>query len=89
MKFLYENDKASYMINPLRRIFETFEKFTGINLFEDNGEAQKLFNVNSHSIDDLEAELNGKNKDELLDIVKNVFKEINAEKHFEYYWNKN
>ena len=87
--FLYENDKASYMINPLRRIFETFEKFTGINLFEDNDEVQKLFNVNSHSIDDLEAELNGKNKDELLDIVKNVFKEINAEKHFEYYWNKN
>lgn len=87
--FLYENDKVSYMINPLRRIFETFEKFTGINLFEDNDEAQKLFNVNSHSIDDLEAELNGKNKDELLAIVKNVFKEINAEKHFEYYWNKN
>lgn len=87
--FLYENDKASYMINPLRRIFETFEKFTGINLFEDNSEAQKLFNVNSHSIDDFEAELNGKNKDELIEIVKNIFKEINAEKHFEYYWNKN
>lgn len=89
VKFLYENNKVSYMINPLRRIFETFEKFAGINLFEDNDEAQKLFNVNSHSIDDLEAELNGKNKDELLDIVKNIFKEINAEKHFEYYWNKN
>lgn len=87
--FLYENDKASYMINPLRRIFETFEKFTGINLFEDNSDAQKLFNVNSHSIDDFEAELNGKNKDELIDIVKNIFKDINAEKHFEYYWNKN
>lgn len=49
--------------------------------------AKKLFDVNSHSIDDFEAELNGKNKDQILAIFKDCFKENGAISHYDLHWN--
>lgn len=53
--------------------------------FENISGARKLFNVNSHSIDDLEAELNGKNKDEIITLLKECFEKNNAIVHFNKY----
>ena len=75
------------MLNSIRRIIETFIKFNKINdFYKDNREAQKLFNVNSHSIDDLESELNGKNKDQIIAIMRKCFKDANLENHFKTHW---
>ncbi|WP_422803518.1 AAA family ATPase [Streptococcus sp. FT1-106] len=85
--FLYENKKPNLMLNSIRRINETFTKFNNINdFYQGNLEAQKLLNVNSHSIDDLEADLNGKTEEDLLQIMKKCFKDNNAEKHFKAQW---
>ena len=49
-------------------------------------EAEKLFDVNSHSIDDLDAELNGKDKVAIIEILKNVFSDNHASEHFNSHW---
>lgn len=69
LRWLYQQDKPDFMLNPIRRIFETFSKFNNISpsvLFKNDAEAKKLFDVNSHSIDDLEADLNGKTKEDII-----------------------
>lgn len=87
LRFLYNSDRPNLMLNSIRRIIETFTKFNRIdNFYIGNKEAQKLFNVNSHSIDDLEAELNGKNRDQIIDLMKKCFKENQAENHFKFHW---
>jgi hypothetical protein len=48
---------------------------------------KKLFDVNQHSIDDLEAEQNGKTKEEIKNILKELFIiNNNAEEHFNNYF---
>lgn len=89
--FLYKNKDtdASMLLNPVRRIIETFIHFNSIGqnqFYKGNNEAKKLFNVNSHSIDDLEAELNGKSKKEIMELMQQCFTENNAQRHFETYW---
>lgn len=89
LRWLYQQDKPNFMLNPIRRIFETFAKFNNISpdvLFKSDVEAKKLFNVNSHSIDDLEAELNGKTKEDIISKVSEIFRSNNAQSHFEKYW---
>lgn len=89
LKFLYENNKVNLMLNPCRRILETYQKFNSIDTPEIYGsdiESQKLFNVNSHSIDDVQADLNGKTRDEVINKLKNIFNELKSSKHFETYW---
>ncbi|WP_127161361.1 AAA family ATPase [Veillonella sp. VA137] len=87
VKWLYEQDKPDYMLNPIRRILETYKKFNCIDdLFGGNKEAEKLFNVNSHSIDDLENDPNGKNRDEIIELVKKIFIKHRAEEHFKAHW---
>lgn len=89
LRWLYQQDKPNFMLNPIRRIFETFAKFNNISpdvLFESDVEAKKLFNVNSHSIDDLEAELNGKTNQDIISKVSAIFRSNNAQSHFEKYW---
>lgn len=87
LRFLYENNKPNLMLNSIRRIIETFTKFNRTNnFFGNNREAQKLFNVNSHSIDDLEAELNGKNNEDIIKLMKECFINNNAETHFKTCW---
>ena len=63
LKFIYDSDASpDMMLNPIRRIIETFTKFNGLKQADFCAKvsgAKKLFDVNSHSIDDLEADLIG------------------------------
>jgi wobble nucleotide-excising tRNase len=49
LKFLYTNEMANLMLNPCRRILETYQKFNSIesDIYGSDAESQKLFNVNS------------------------------------------
>lgn len=92
VKWLYNNQKPSLMLNPLRRIFETYCKFNNIDLSElyaKNPQAKKYFDVNSHDIDDPGTDPNGKNETEILKEVKDIFNEIGALNHFNAHWKEN
>jgi wobble nucleotide-excising tRNase len=85
--FLHEKDKPDLMLNSCRKICETYIKFNcKTDFYGDNVNAKKLFDVNLHSIDDLEAEQNGKTRDEIKDILKSLFEQNKAEEHFNAYW---
>ena len=90
--FLYRDNDAlpDMLLNPIRRIIETYTKFNSITMkefCEKQEGALKLFNVNSHAIDDLEAELNGMTKEEIIKIMEQCFSNVNASNHFNSYWN--
>lgn len=90
LEFLYRNAPSETMLlNPIRRIIETYTKFNSINKNNMLGHvsgAAKLFNVNSHSIDDLEADLNGRNKRDIIKMMRECFSKENATNHFNQYW---
>lgn len=89
--YLYNNDKPLSMINNCRRILETYINFNCYNhnnFYQDNEEAKKLFNVNSHGIEDLECEPNGKTKDEIKNLLKWVFEKNNDLEHFNSYFSQ-
>ena len=90
LKFIYGSDaSADMMLNPIRRINETYYRFYGISansFYKDHPDAKKLFDVNSHSIDDLEAELNGKTKDHIITLMRSCYESNNATSHFQIYW---
>lgn len=86
---LYDNGLLNSMLNSMRRIIETYTKFNKINpivFYTNKEEHQKLFNVNSHSIDDHSMEVIGKNKEELLIMFKDLFDSNNASEHFNTHW---
>ena len=94
LRILYDYDSASpdLLLNPIRRIIETYTKFNVIEMEKFCGRvpgSKKLFDVNSHSIDDLTAELNGKTKEEILEILKECFEKNGAEYHFYSHWEMN
>ena len=77
------------LLNPMRRIVETYTKFNGIkqrNFLSKVEGANKFFNVNSHGIDDLEADLNGKSKENIIEIFKECFEKNNSIEHFKIFW---
>lgn len=83
---LYESNLINSMLNTMRRIIETYTKFNNVNsqlFYKDKEEQQKIFNVNSHSIDDLSAELIGKTKKQLLELFKQLFYDNSAKNHFD------
>lgn len=89
--FLHDTEDASpdLMLSPCRKICETYMNFTkkGIEAFyANNTNAKKLFDVNQHSIDDFEAEANGKTKAEIKNILYQLFKDNCAEDHMNGYW---
>ncbi len=89
--YLYENENTSpeMLLNPIRRIIETYINFNGISImdfYKNQSGAKKLFDVNSHSIDDLEADLNGRTKKDIIELVKGCFNDNNAKAHFEKLW---
>ncbi|MBQ3559202.1 MAG: AAA family ATPase [Agathobacter sp.] len=91
LHFLYKNEGATaqMLLNPIRRIVETYTKFNGLNknkFCENQRGAMKLFNVNSHSIDDLEADLNGKSKHQIIQTLRGCFIDNGVEGHFAHYW---
>lgn len=77
------------LLNPIRRIVETYTKFNGVDkkvfLSKIEG-AKKFFDVNSHSIDDLEADLNGKSKENIIEIFKECFEKNNSIEHLKKFW---
>lgn len=92
LKFLYTNNKPVSMLNNCRRIIETYTKFNGVkqHKFYDGSEfMQKYFNVNSHSIDDYENELNGKTRDEIMNMFRELFMLNSSGEHFNNYWKDN
>ena len=94
MTFLYQAPDATpdLMLNPCRKICETYMNFTkkGLETFYgENTNAKKLFDVNQHSIDDMEAEQNGKTKVEIKDILASLFRQNGAGEHFNSYWKEN
>ena len=91
LKFLFCTDtvSADLLLNPIRRIIETYTKFNGIkqgDFCSPVHGAMKLFNVNSHSIDDVEAELNGKTKKEIVQMFYDCFSGNNQVEHFNKFW---
>ena len=89
--FLHNAEDATpdLMLGPCRKICETYMNFTkkGIEAFYgDNINAKKLFDVNQHSIDDFEAEANGKTKSEIKTVLQTLFKDNGAEEHINSYW---
>lgn len=92
--FLYgaSGATADLLLNPSRRICDTYMNFTKKDaeaFYGENTNAKKLFDVNQHSIDDLEADQNAKTKEEIKDILYGLFKQNNAEDHFNSYWKEN
>ncbi|MFD1031539.1 AAA family ATPase [Metaplanococcus flavidus] len=91
LKSLYNNNLLNSMLNSMRRIIETYTKFNKIHLdkfYKNNEQHRKLFDVNSHSIDDHSMETLGKVKEELIEILEQIFKSNHAENHFNTYWKK-
>lgn len=64
------------------------EKLQDDNRFKYSNGAMKLFNVNSHSIDDVEAELNGKNKNEIVQMFYDCFANSQMSDHFKKFWSE-
>lgn len=87
---LYENNYLNSMLNSMRRIVETFIKFNRIHqekFYEDKEEHLKIFNVNSHeAIDEISAEAIGKNKEQLANMFRDLFKSNGYDTHFNTYW---
>ena len=89
LQSLYANDLLNSILNSMRRIIETYTKFNKINpvkFYKDQEEHKKLFDVNSHSIDDHSMETIGKDKDRLIAMFKELFESNNAIDHFNTYW---
>lgn len=89
LKFLYDNDKKDFMCNTIRRIIETYVVFNGVSGNKD-AESKMLFNTNSHytEIGDLETDINGYSREDIIGLMRKFFKQNNAEVHFNNYWNK-
>lgn len=91
LKLIYDYNitPADMLLNPIRRIIETFTKFNAIDktvFCNEVSGAKKLFDVNSHSIDDIEAELNGKTKQEIIQMFYDCFAKNEYGEHFLTYW---
>ncbi|MBP1041001.1 AAA family ATPase [Vagococcus sp. BWB3-3] len=85
--FLYKEEKPEMMLNPIRRIIETYVVFNGKeDFYKDNKDAKNLFNTNSHYFPDLEADLNGKNRDDIKTMMQKCFRDNGAESHFNKHW---
>lgn len=89
--YLFDSNKPDLMLSCCRRICETYIKFNCISpskFYANDFGAKKLFDVNQHSIDDLESELNGKTPEEIKNILSSLFKHNNALEHFNSHWGK-
>lgn len=89
LKDLYECGHKLSMLNTMRRIIETFLKFNALNqeiFYKDNEQYLKLFNVNSHGIDDTTAVQYTETIDEMRALFYQIFKDNQYEEHFEHFW---
>lgn len=89
LKDLYECGHELSMLNTMRRIIETFMMFNALkqdSFYQDNEQYLKLFNVNSHGIDDPSAVQYTESIDEMRDLFYQIFKDNHYEEHFKHYW---
>ena len=85
--FLYSEKKSEMMLNPIRRIIETYVVFNGKeDFYKDNKDAKNLFNTNSHYFPDLEADLNGKTHEDIKNMMEKCFNDNGEGKHFKKHW---
>lgn len=87
--FFYEHKKPDLMLNPIRRIIETFCSFCAISkndFYKGSKELKKLLDVNSHGIEDLEADLNGKTEEQIKDLLSEAFECNGYKEHFDQLW---
>jgi len=87
--FFYEHKKPDLMFNPIRRIIETFCSFCAISkndFYKGSKELKKLLDVNSHGIEDLEADLNGKTEEQIKDLLSEAFECNGYKEHFDQLW---
>ena len=89
LKELFNHNHLNTMLNSMRRIIETYLHFNKIHpdkFYNDNEAHRKIFDVNSHSIDDLSADIIGRSREDLLEMFKLLFTKNDAEDHFNTYW---
>lgn len=94
LEFVYTSDKgrAGLLCNISRRIVDTYTNFNSISktsFYKDVAGAKKLFDVNSHEIEDLEADLVVDDKMKIINILYECFKKNNGEEHFRKHFNHN
>lgn len=92
LKFVYNSDKgrAGLLCNIARRIVDTFTNFNSIsktNFYNGVVGAKKLFDVNSHEIEDMEADLTGADKKRIIKVLYYCFDKNNSSEHFKKYFN--
>lgn len=89
LKQLYEKNLINSMLNVMRRIIETYIRFNKLdenNFYYNKEEHRKLFNANSHSVNDLSAEMIAKDRETILKMFKNLFESNHAIEHFKAFW---
>ncbi|WP_156956492.1 hypothetical protein [Stenoxybacter acetivorans] len=67
----------------------SYLKFNGISsdeFYNNNTIAKKLFDVNQHAILDSVADHNSQPKEEIIQILKELFKQNNVLPHFQTHW---
>lgn len=88
LMFIYnsEGGRPGLLCNIARRIVDTFTNFNSISknkFYESTKGAKKLFDVNSHEIEDFDADLEGVSKERIISILYDCFKNNNGSEHFE------
>lgn len=91
LEFVYTSTKgrAGLLCNIARRIVDTFTNFNSISknyFYKDVVGAKKLFDVNSHEIEDLEADLSGITKKTIIRILYDCFEKNASSAHFKKYF---
>lgn len=87
--FLYEHKKPNFMLNLIRQIIETFCSFSAKDkndFYKKFPELKKLLNVNSHGIEDLEVDLNGKTEEQIKNLLSEIFERNGYKEHFDQLW---
>lgn len=92
LEFVYNSEKgrAGLLCNIARRIVDTFTNFNSIsktNFYKGVVGAKKLFDVNSHEIEDMDADLTGADKKTIIKILYDCFDKNNSSEHFKKYFN--
>lgn len=91
LEFIYNSEKgrAGLLCNIARRIVDTFTNFNSIsktNFYKGVAGAKKLFDVNSHEIEDMDADLTGNDKKTIIKILYDCFDKNNSSEHFKKYF---
>ncbi|MEA4115565.1 AAA family ATPase [Mycoplasma sp. 744] len=88
---LYKTEQVhpEIMCNICRRIIETYIKFNRItksDFYKNVTDAKKLFDVNSHDIEDIYASSTGITKENVIDLLRKCFNVNGDIDHFNKYW---